>query len=473
MNMRIDQTRTRAVSEQPAAPPLDRLRLLIVLDALLVEGSVGRAGKRLGLGAPAMSRMLSQLRAFYGDELLLRTGKGMVATPFAEKLRNRLRALAAEADALLRPEPESRAPLADAPPMAMRRGFDLSDAPTPADLSRRLARARRDDSRGVRLAGYIATAGGGAGRSRPLTLDEAEDAFATILDGEAHPVQIGAFLLALQGRGLTAPELAGLVRAARAAVAEQSVSPQIADLDWPAYLSPKLPSAPWFIHSARLVARAGYRVLLHGQSRGITETASRAAGLPVAMSRDEAASALATHRIAFLPVGAAVPQLHRLFGLYPLMQLRSVVNSVVLLLNPGAAPTSLIGIPRSSERTLHREAAALLGDRHLTVIASNRDAGQLVPFRAASLLRLVNGARVEQIVPSVRHPGSAPAVDMRQLEYWQAVWNGSARDAEAEQIIIATAAVALMTAARELDDLSSAHERAETLWKDRARPAVL
>lgn len=281
MNLRIDDPRARSTKGDERTPPLDRLRLLIALDALLVEGSVGRAGAKLGLGAPAMSRLLSQLRAIYGDELLRRTGKGMVATPFAEKLRPRLRALAAEAESLLRPEPDGGAPLSEAPPLAIDPGTRLPDAPTPADLSHRYARLRRHDLAAARLAGSIATMGGGGGRSRPLTMDEADDAFSTILRGEAHPVQIGAFLLAFQHRGVAATELAGLVRAARRALRTDDVSDApIADLDWPAYLSPKLPSAPWFLHAARLVAKAGHRVLLHGQSGGLAEAAARAAACP-------------------------------------------------------------------------------------------------------------------------------------------------------------------------------------------------
>lgn len=54
--------RTNASDERSgkdASSPLGRLRLLIALDCLLVEGSVGKAAVRMGLSAPAMSRILS------------------------------------------------------------------------------------------------------------------------------------------------------------------------------------------------------------------------------------------------------------------------------------------------------------------------------------------------------------------------------------------------------------------------------
>ena len=77
--------------------------LLIALDALLTAGSVVGAARRLGLSASAMSRTLSRLRAAAGDPLLVRAGRHMVLTPYAETLRERARHAAFEARAVLRP----------------------------------------------------------------------------------------------------------------------------------------------------------------------------------------------------------------------------------------------------------------------------------------------------------------------------------------------------------------------------------
>ncbi len=62
------------------------LNLLKVFHALLVEGSVSRAAARLGLGQPAVSAALAKLRTMFGDPLLVRDGRGMRATAFAEAL---------------------------------------------------------------------------------------------------------------------------------------------------------------------------------------------------------------------------------------------------------------------------------------------------------------------------------------------------------------------------------------------------
>lgn len=79
------------------------LNLLVALDVLLAEGSVTGAARRLGLSASAMSRTLARLRAATGDPLLVRAGRGLVPTPHAASLRDRVHALTREVQATLRP----------------------------------------------------------------------------------------------------------------------------------------------------------------------------------------------------------------------------------------------------------------------------------------------------------------------------------------------------------------------------------
>ena len=61
-----------------------------------------------------------------------------------------------------------------------------------------------------RFASFVATLGRGPGRSRALTREEAREAFAMVLAGEADPHQVGAFLMLLRYRGEDPDEIAGL-----------------------------------------------------------------------------------------------------------------------------------------------------------------------------------------------------------------------------------------------------------------------
>lgn len=67
------------------------LNLLLSLDALLSEVNVTRAAQRLGVTQPTMSRSLHKLREQLGDELLARSGRGLVRTPRAERIHQALK----------------------------------------------------------------------------------------------------------------------------------------------------------------------------------------------------------------------------------------------------------------------------------------------------------------------------------------------------------------------------------------------
>ena len=77
--------------------------LLVTLDVLLAEGSVARAARRLRLSPSAMSRALARLRETTGDPLLVRAGRGLVPTPRAIELRERVAQLVQDGAEVLRP----------------------------------------------------------------------------------------------------------------------------------------------------------------------------------------------------------------------------------------------------------------------------------------------------------------------------------------------------------------------------------
>lgn len=53
--------------------------------------SLTRAGRRLGMSQPATSHALARLRTMLGDELFIRTPKGMQPTPYAEQMAEPVR----------------------------------------------------------------------------------------------------------------------------------------------------------------------------------------------------------------------------------------------------------------------------------------------------------------------------------------------------------------------------------------------
>jgi DNA-binding transcriptional LysR family regulator len=62
------------------------LNLLVVFNQLLAERRVSKVADKLGISQPAVSNALARLRRVFGDELFLRTQRGMEPTPFADQL---------------------------------------------------------------------------------------------------------------------------------------------------------------------------------------------------------------------------------------------------------------------------------------------------------------------------------------------------------------------------------------------------
>ncbi|MFO0667491.1 MAG: LysR family transcriptional regulator [Polyangiaceae bacterium] len=79
------------------------LNLLVSLDALLQEGSVTGAAKRVGLSTPAMSHALARIRERLKDPILVRSGRGMLLTPRALTLKPRVHHVVTEARHALEP----------------------------------------------------------------------------------------------------------------------------------------------------------------------------------------------------------------------------------------------------------------------------------------------------------------------------------------------------------------------------------
>ena len=102
--MRLTPCHTRNARRRSMARP--DLNLLFTLDVLLAEGSVARAARRLRLSPSAMSRALARLREATGDPLLVRAGRGLVASPRALELRDAISQLVQDAEAALRPAVE-------------------------------------------------------------------------------------------------------------------------------------------------------------------------------------------------------------------------------------------------------------------------------------------------------------------------------------------------------------------------------
>ena len=114
------------------------LNLLVLFEAVLAEGHVGRAAERMHLTASAVSHGLGRLRLLLNDPLFLRTPKGVVPTARARELAAPL----ADALARVRSVLESAAPF-DAATSVRRFTIGAPDAVSAVLLPRLLDAVRR------------------------------------------------------------------------------------------------------------------------------------------------------------------------------------------------------------------------------------------------------------------------------------------------------------------------------------------
>ncbi|KUJ85256.1 hypothetical protein AVO45_17285 [Ruegeria marisrubri] len=82
------------------------LNQLICLEALLRDQNVSRVADRLCLSQSAVSWNLAQLREYFDDPLLVRSGRNFVLTPFAKTLINPVTEIIGQAHALTAKSPQ-------------------------------------------------------------------------------------------------------------------------------------------------------------------------------------------------------------------------------------------------------------------------------------------------------------------------------------------------------------------------------
>ena len=282
-----------------------------------------------------------------------------------------------------------------------------------------------------------------------------------VLNGAA-PEAIGALLMLLRMKGETAPEIAGFVSAT------QETIPNVpgVSLDWPSYAAGRTRGLPWFLLSAKLVALAGHPVLLHGWNG--TDDAVRQglgpAGIATATSPQDAAHLIGQNAIAYLPLEAMSGDIFSLLNLRKVLGLRSCINTVARMLNPGQASCSVQGVFHPSYRVLQADAAALLGWTSLSVIKGGGGEFERHPSKAIAAFGLRRTEPWQDTFPALvketrrLDDGSNTPSDLTKL------WTCNIRNAFAEAIVVGTAALALGTLG-----IQSPDETALDLWDNRNR----
>ncbi|WP_342078305.1 glycosyl transferase family protein [Yoonia sp. SS1-5] len=307
------------------------------------------------------------------------------------------------------------------------------------------------------LAPYVQIVARGPGRGRSLTQDEAFDAMRIMLSGSASPQAVGALLMVLRYRGETAAEIAGFTAAVRSYA--QVACP--AELDWPCYAAGRTRGAPLFLLAARLVAAAGYRVVLHGWN----SHQGQAANVRKALAQLDIPVGLNAGPIRYLPLEDHAPQLFALLQLRDLLGLRSCVNTVCRMWNPSEARATVQGVFHPSYRGLQAQAAVALGKSDLSVIKGGGGEFERHPGKALQVYGLRQGQHQQTTAPALLDATRKLHEPDRPVDV-AALWFGGQDDPFAEQTVIGTAGLALWTLGA-APSIAAADALAAELWLKR------
>ena len=279
-----------------------------------------------------------------------------------------------------------------------------------------------------------------------------------VLRREADPHQIGAFLMLLRFRGEDVGEIAGMVEAARDAIGAFP-HPSPVDLDWPSYGAGRTRGAPWFLLSALALARAGATVLMHGSNE-------HSGGIPVAAGLAALAPRDLDQRFTYVPLAALSPAMDALLQMRRLFGLRSPVNTVARLLNPGDARAGVDGVFHPPYLAVHLGVAEVLQRQRFFVLKGGGGEAERVPLKPASGW-LWDKAQGQSEIGLPARPDLAPMLAAGDSpELLAEVWRGEAVPPTAVATVISTIGLGML-ALGWASTAEAAEQDAERIWRDR------
>ena len=188
---------------------------------------------------------------------------------------------------------------------------------------------------------YIKEIGRGKDGARSLSVEQARDLMAQVLDGSVSDLEVGAFCLAMRIKGETPEEMAGFLDATHARLnkvhthhAPTVVLPSYNGARKMPVLTPLL---------ALLLAREGVAVVVHGTATEDKRVTSEAVFAALGHAPRSAVGTLASGECAFAPTEVLLPGLKRLLDVRRVVGLRNPAHSLVKLMNPCVGRALVVG----------------------------------------------------------------------------------------------------------------------------------
>ncbi len=205
---------------------------------------------------------------------------------------------------------------------------------------------------------------------KDLTREEAAAVMTEIMEGQATPAQLGAFITALSIKGETAEEIAGLARVMREKATRVTAPGPLLDVVGTG--GDGLNTFNISTAAALVAAGAGVRVAKHG-NRAATSRCGAAdvlekLGVKIDLSATQVQECIATTGIGFMFATNFHPAMKYAAGPRREIGIRTVFNILGPLTNPAHATHQLIGVPSRVLAAKILPALIYLGAQHTLVV---------------------------------------------------------------------------------------------------------
>jgi anthranilate phosphoribosyltransferase len=252
-------------------------------------------------------------------------------------------------------------------------------------------------------------------RCESLTESEASSAFETIMHGDATPVQIAGFVVALRMKGETVEELTGLARAARAAATPIDVKGDL--LDTCGTGGDGLATFNISTLSAIVAAACGARVAKHGNRAASSLCGSadvlEQLGVKIDLAPEGVARCIETAGIGFL----FAPVFHPSFRFAAVtrreLSVRTVFNVLGPLCNPAGARYQALGVADGTLAGKMADVLVRLGVERAIVFHAGDGMDELSVSSPSHVIEIDGRRKDYQLDPAELGLAAASVQDMR------------------------------------------------------------
>ena len=258
---------------------------------------------------------------------------------------------------------------------------------------------------------YLKEIGRGKDGARPLARAQACELMGWLLDGQAHPLQVGAFCIAMRIKGETAAEMAGFMDAVHQRL-PRSTTARTPVVVLPSYNGARrLPVLTPLL--ALLLAREGLPVLLHGSTTESSRVTAAQVLEQLGYAPSETLTTPQAGEVVHVHSRVLHPGLSDLLDARATIGLRNPAHSLVKHINPLAASHStslVVGCYTHPEYSISMEQTHAEAQSHALLLRGMEGEPVCDPRRQPALRGIVQGHKVLEISSD-----TGAAVEMPQL----------------------------------------------------------